>query len=115
MANTLTVPIGRRPSVAVLLASPFTTSWMVPSPPAAIIFSKPSRTACRANVSASPGAFVMQTVHPFANDSTLARQRFALSLRAAGFRITTVLFTTGGESEAGFDLFFKLGLRNVWA
>jgi hypothetical protein len=57
----------------------------------------------------------VQTVHPCANDSTRARQRFALSLRAAGFRIITVLFTRRSNQEAGFDLFFKLGLRNVWA
>ena len=41
------------------------------------------------------------------------RQYFASSFRAAGLRMTTVLLTR--KVDEGFDLFFKLGLRNVFA
>src|SRR5437660_609878 len=53
-AKTLTVPSGRRPSTASDPAMPFTTSWIVPSPPAATTLVNPSATACRANLSAPP-------------------------------------------------------------
>jgi hypothetical protein len=53
-------------------------------------------------------------VQPRANFSTWARQRLARSLFAAGLRITTVLLTHQ-KWKMGFDLFFKLGLRNVSA
>jgi hypothetical protein len=43
-----------------------------------------------------------------------ARQRFARSPRAAGLRMTSVSVIRD-ELGPGFDLFFKLGLRNVSA
>jgi hypothetical protein len=46
-------------------------------------------------------------------DSTRPCQYFASSLPAAGLRMTTVLLTRW--MDEGFDLFFKLGLRNVFA
>ena len=46
-----------------------------------------------------------------ASASTCARLRCARSLRAAGFRMTRVLLISAGR----FHLFFKHGLRNVFA
>ena len=90
VAKTLTVPIGNRPSAAAVPARPLTTSLIVPSPPAATIRLNPSRAAFRASNSASPIRDVARSVAPRATFSTRDRQWPARSLRAAGFRITTV-------------------------
>src|SRR5207302_8645628 len=110
VAKTFIVPIGKRPSVACVPARPWATSLMVPSPPAATIFSKPSLAPRRAINSASPVQVVAQTTQSAASDSTWARLRWARSLFAAGFKIIRVLLISG---RFRFHLFFKLALRNV--
>lgn len=62
-AKSFPVPSGRIPMRGLFRAraTPFTTSFNVPSPPAATIYRRPARTACRLHFSASPLFFVIDT------------------------------------------------------
>src|SRR5262245_31720686 len=67
-AKSLAVPTGMIPSGTSYPSSPFTTSFNVPSPPAAATTSTPLRAASAAILEASPGSYVVSvsTRWPFA-------------------------------------------------
>ena len=108
MAKTFIVPIGRSPSVALLPARPLTTSFTVPSPPAATIRSNPSCTARRASPSASPDREVECTRRALG-------ERFDAFASAAG--TLAVRGRIKNNQSAGHgdlqSLFFELEMGNV--
>ena len=92
-AKTLMVPSGSTPSRARAKPSgsspiPLSTSFSVPSPPAATIPSKPSRTASAASARPPPGAVVGLSAHSAPMASRWRRNRFALSPLAVGLKMT---------------------------
>src|SRR6059058_1806545 len=70
-AKSFPVPSGRIPmrGLCRVRATPLTTSFSVPSPPAATMYCRPARAACRLHFSASPLLFVI--------DTALGRNRFS--------------------------------------
>ncbi len=62
----------------------------VPSPPAAMIVSKPSATASRASGATNPGAGLTRSSDPGIRDAALRIRSMEEPRPAAGFRMTQV-------------------------
>ena len=119
-ASTLTVPNGSTPIGVDLPASPFTTAWTVPSPPAATMASK-SASASRASRSASPGrdrARRRTTPQPCRSSAMTKRRRRRSADRArpaAGLTMIRMRCrTTPPLRAAGTARYAGAVARRVW-
>ena len=93
-ANTLPVPSGMTPIIAVLSARPCRTSKTVPSPPQANTASQPSRIAARACSPAEPRASVAST-----RTSTPPRRKVSAIRRIVAVRYSRLAPETGLNSS----------------
>jgi len=115
-ASTLAVPSGITPKAVSLPISPFATSAIVPSPPAATTMPKPSRAASRASSVAWPACWVSatSTFTPFSTSRSRTRQSAVARRRpATGLKITNITRILGARAETALKHIFRDSLMTV--